>query len=145
MWDCNRTKESEPPCIEGVNCSSGNYANFWYFYMLVLLCSHVMLNLFILVIIQQFEHYYLQSDNSISNYKNDLVSFIKVWKKWTQDRYQCKKIKEKNKPLRIDIPSWLLQDRESQEKLYGKSSCILIQRQYLHLRFVLASFFSSLS
>ena len=62
--------------------------------MLVLLCSHVMLNLFILVIIQQFEHYYLQSDNSISNYKNDLVSFMKVWKKWTQDRYQCKKIKE---------------------------------------------------
>lgn len=53
-----------------------------------------MLNLFILVIIQQFEHYYLQSDNSISNYKNDLVSFMKVWKKWTQDRYQCKKIKE---------------------------------------------------
>lgn len=53
-----------------------------------------MLNLFILVIIQQFEHYYLQSDNSINNYKNDLISFMKVWKKWTQDRYQCKKIKE---------------------------------------------------
>ena len=46
-----------------------------------------MLNLFILVIIEQFEHYYLPADNIIRHFKNDLSSFMKVWKKFTQDRY----------------------------------------------------------
>jgi len=94
MYDCNRTPMSPIPCVEGINCSSGAAYNYWYFYLIVFVCSHVMLNLFILVIIQQFDHYYLQGDTAIKQYKIDVVSFMKVWKKWTQDRYQCKKIKE---------------------------------------------------
>ena len=94
MYDCNRTPHSPIPCVVGINCSSGAAYNFWFFYLIVFVCSHVMLNLFILVIIQQFDHYYLQGDTAIKQYKIDVVSFMKVWKKWTQDRYQCKKIKE---------------------------------------------------
>lgn len=62
--------------------------------LLVLVCSHVMLNLFILVIIQQFEKYYLPKENMITKFKNDLACFMKVWKELTQDRYRCHKIKE---------------------------------------------------
>jgi len=54
-----------------------------------------MLNLFILVIIQQFEKYYLPKDNMIKKFKNDLTSFKEVWKLFTQDKYKCLKIKEK--------------------------------------------------
>lgn len=47
---------------------------------LVLICSYVMLNLFILVIIQQFEKYYLPEENVLGKYKTDVESFMKVWK-----------------------------------------------------------------
>lgn len=90
MFDCTRTKEDG--CIQGINC--GHYVAYIYFMMLVLVCSHVMLNLFILVIIQQFEKYYLPKENMITKFKNDLACFMKVWKELTQDRYRCHKIKE---------------------------------------------------
>lgn len=48
MFDCSRT--AADGCIAGETC--GTPASFAYFGMLVLLCTHVMLNLFILVIIQ---------------------------------------------------------------------------------------------
>ena len=57
-----------------------------------------MLNLFILVIIQQFEKYYLPKDNMIVTFKRDLASFMRVWKSETQERYRCQKIKEKQLP-----------------------------------------------
>ena len=90
MYDCTRNKADG--CIDGLNCGS-NFA-YLYFMMLVLVCSHVMLNLFILVIIQQFEKYYLPKENMITKFKNDLACFMKVWKELTQDRYRCHKIKE---------------------------------------------------
>ena len=92
MFDCSRTKEWG--CIEGINC--GSSFSFIYFIFLILICSHVMLNLFILVIIQQFEKYYLPDDNMLGRFKNDTISFMKVWKELTQDKYKCFKIKEKS-------------------------------------------------
>lgn len=79
MFDCSRSDEDG--CIKGETCGTG--WSILYFILLVLVCSHVMLNLFILVIIQQFEHYYLPKDNVIAHFKNDLSSFMKVWKKFT--------------------------------------------------------------
>lgn len=67
MFDCSRDKKWG--CIENINCGS-NFA-FIFFMMLILVCSHVMLNLFILVIIQQFEKYYLPDDNMLARFKND--------------------------------------------------------------------------
>ena len=71
MFDCSRTEADG--CIEGENCGLPPFS-YWYFIMLVLICSHVMLNLFILVIIEQFERYYLKSDsdNMIIKFQNDL-------------------------------------------------------------------------
>lgn len=48
-----------------------------------------MLNLFILVIIQQFEKYYLPKDNMITKFMKDFESFMRVWKEFTMDRYSC--------------------------------------------------------
>ena len=67
MFDCSR--DQAWGCIENVNC--GTKFSFIYFCMLILICSYVMLNLFILVIIQQFEKYYLPEDNMLDRFKND--------------------------------------------------------------------------
>mmetsp|Transcript_20714 Transcript_20714/g.31764 ORF Transcript_20714/g.31764 Transcript_20714/m.31764 type:complete len:138 (-) Transcript_20714:138-551(-) len=78
MYDCSRT---EPDCVPNLTC--GNPLSFFYFDMLILVCSHVMLNLFILVIIQQFEKYYLPKENMITLFKNDLANFMEVWRFFT--------------------------------------------------------------
>lgn len=91
MFDCSRT--AEDGCIEGEDCGASPFS-YWYFYIMVLACSHIMLNLFILVIIQQFEKYYLQGESMITLFKNDLEGFMEVWKKFTMERYKCRKIKE---------------------------------------------------
>lgn len=77
MFDCSRTEEWG--CIENLNCGPGGIS-FVFFMLLILVCSHVMLNLFILVIIQQFEKYYLPDDNMLARFKNDQVSFMLIWK-----------------------------------------------------------------
>lgn len=47
MFDCSRTKEWG--CVEGIDC--GSPFSYPFFFMLILVCSYIMLNLFILVII----------------------------------------------------------------------------------------------
>lgn len=54
-----------------------------------------MLNLFILVIIQQFELYYVSDDNPIQKFKTNLDLFMKTWIAYTAKRYKCVKIREK--------------------------------------------------
>jgi hypothetical protein len=72
MFDCSRVPADG--CIPNVTC--GSIWAFAYFPILILFCSHVMLNLFILVIIQQFEKYYLPKENMITNFKNDQQQFM---------------------------------------------------------------------
>lgn len=97
MFDCSRTPEEG--CIEGETCGVAPWS-YLYFYFMVLVCSYVMLNLFILVIIQQFEKYYIPKEkNVISMFKCDRDIFMQVWKKFTQDKYNCLKIKENKLPL----------------------------------------------
>ena len=90
MFDCSRTPEQG--CVEGQNC--GSILALFYFNIVIIVCSYVMLQLFILVIIQQFDKYYLTQDNSIKSFKDDLEKFYRVWKIFTQKRYRCLKIKE---------------------------------------------------
>ena len=49
MFDCSRTEADG--CIKGETCGLAPYS-YWYFYIMVLVCAYIMLNLFILVIIQ---------------------------------------------------------------------------------------------
>lgn len=39
-----------------------------------------MVNLFILIILQQFDLYYLPDDNVLDRFKADVTNFKKVWK-----------------------------------------------------------------
>lgn len=66
--------------------------------VMVLVCQYVMLNLFILVIIQQFEKYYLQDDNMLKRFGADKDVFMGVWKQFTQKKFKCQRIKEKQLP-----------------------------------------------
>ena len=49
MFDCSRTEADG--CIRGETCGAAPIS-YMYFYVMVLVCSYVMLNLFVLVIIQ---------------------------------------------------------------------------------------------
>lgn len=80
MFDCTRTPADG--CVEGLTCGKKWFALI-FFMMMILLCSYVMLNLFILVIIQQFEKYYLPEVNMLGMFKDDQTSFMIIWKELT--------------------------------------------------------------
>jgi hypothetical protein len=79
MFDCSRNENQG--CQPGITC--GTFWAFVFFPCMVLICSWIMLNLFILVIIQQFEKYYLPKENMITRFKNDQQSFMVVWNEMT--------------------------------------------------------------
>lgn len=81
----------EDGCIPGKTCGL-SYAPI-FFIPLQMLCTFIMLNLFILVIIQQFQTYYLDTDNVISKFKDDLERFKQTWTNFTKD-HNCIKIKD---------------------------------------------------
>ena len=75
MYD---TANTSPDCVPGRNCGVGY--GLVYFISFVVICTFVMLNLFILVILQQFDTYYLDTDNVIEKFKNNLEVFKETWK-----------------------------------------------------------------
>jgi hypothetical protein len=89
MQDTMRTPEDG--CIPNETCGI-SYAPI-FFIPLMMLCTFIMLNLFILVIIQQFEMYYLDEDNVITKFKDDLTRFKSTWTHFTKD-HNCLKIKD---------------------------------------------------
>merc|ERR1712045_394940 len=58
MYDCGRLP---PDCEPDVTC--GHPLAWFYYTVFIILVTHIMLNLFILVIIEQFDKYYLDSEN----------------------------------------------------------------------------------
>ena len=54
-----------------------------------------MLNLFVLVIIQQFETYYMAVDNPITKFKKNLEVFMVTWVEFTATKYRCLRLREK--------------------------------------------------
>ena len=64
-----------------------------YFISFHIICTYTILNLFILVIIQQFDMYYLSEDNVISKFDKDLGIFKKAWTQLTKEN-KCIKIKD---------------------------------------------------
>ena len=89
MYDTMRT--SEDNCIPDVTC--GFTYSPVYFVPYMFLSSFIMLELFVLVIIEQFYTYYLNDDNVINTFKDDLAFFKKTWKTYTLD-HNCLKIKD---------------------------------------------------
>lgn len=82
---------TDSDCIPGETCGS-NIAPL-YFLSFIVICTFVMLNLFILVIIQQFDQYYLAEDNVLSKFEKDLMVFKNSWTVFAAPNH-CIKIKD---------------------------------------------------
>ena len=80
---------------------------FLYFISFYVIISFIMINLFVLILIEQFEEYHLNPNNPLNYFYNDLENFRKIWKKYSSE-YKGIKIqhcnlinffKELDKPL----------------------------------------------
>ena len=89
MYDC---VDTPPDCVEGETCGTSFAAA--YYIMFILVITHIMLNLFILVIIQQFETYYVAEDNPIKIFTLNFDVFHECWVR-TTDKFHCIKMKER--------------------------------------------------
>jgi hypothetical protein len=74
MYDCVDTPQD---CTPGETCGSSIAPVFYI--MFILIITHVMLNLFILVIIQQFEMFYVAEDNPIKIFSDHFKEFHEKW------------------------------------------------------------------
>eukprot|EP01022_Parablepharisma_sp_SALTPOND_P016346 TRINITY_DN2382_c0_g1_i1.p1 TRINITY_DN2382_c0_g1~~TRINITY_DN2382_c0_g1_i1.p1 ORF type:complete len:1853 (+),score=104.69 TRINITY_DN2382_c0_g1_i1:61-5559(+) len=75
MFDCARTSTS---CVAGVGC--GKWYAYVYFISFKIVITFIMLNLFVLVVLQLFEKYFDSSDNILRKFKNDFEIFQEVWR-----------------------------------------------------------------
>jgi hypothetical protein len=80
MYD---TMNLSDDCIPGVNC--GTPLAPLFFIVFVMVCSYVMLNLFVLIILQQFELYYLPDDNILQTFGKDLEDFKVSWLNFSKE------------------------------------------------------------
>ena len=80
MYDCMNTDED---CIPEVNCGTP-WAPVFYI-MFVLIQQYIMVNLFILIILQQFDLYYLPNDNVLDRFKTDVGNFKIVWREFSKE------------------------------------------------------------
>lgn len=80
MWDTMRVDEY---CIVGATC--GSSYNFIFFLAFVVIMQYIMINLFILIILQQFDLYYLPSDNVLDRFATDVKLFKTTWKSFAKD------------------------------------------------------------
>ncbi len=74
MFDCARTSTT---CTAGVGC--GNPMAYIYFLTFKLVVTFVMLNLFILIVLQLFEKFFINTENIISKFKEDFENFQEHW------------------------------------------------------------------
>ena len=88
MFDMSNT---DSDCVEGETC--GTSIAPLYFISFIVICSFIMLNLFILIIIQQFDQYYLATDNVITKFEKDLVVFKNSWTEFSKPN-KCIKMKD---------------------------------------------------
>ena len=94
MYDTMRLAEDD--CIADKTCGTAMAPIFFLSFNMIV--SNIMLNLFILVIIQQFTKFYINLDNPLSRFEEDFEDFKNAWKTQT-DRYQCTKMKPKQVPF----------------------------------------------
>lgn len=81
-----------PYCTPGWNC--GSILSPIYFVAFVMIVQFIMINLFALVVIDQFEMYYMSEDNPIEKFKKTFEVFIVQWMQMTM-KYRGIKMREK--------------------------------------------------
>lgn len=64
-----------------------------YWIAFITAAQFIMLNLFVLVVLEQFETYYINPNNPMKNFKDDVEIFKEAWKPYSI-KYQGLKIKE---------------------------------------------------
>ena len=80
MFDLSHTGDD---CISGKTCGHPIAPVFFISYIVVV--SFIMLNLFILVLIQQFERTFENPDNPIDNYSTNVEDFRTAWAKYSAE------------------------------------------------------------
>ena len=117
MHDCSKTP---PNCKPGLTC--GHSYAWLYFVVFIVLVTHIMLNLFILVIIEQFDKYFLDSENAFSIFQAKFDQFEETWVAQSK-KYDCRMIKENELMAfykRLPSPMGMaigMDDSEAQRKL----------------------------
>ena len=71
------TMRLPPDCVPDKTCGSSIAPVFFLTFIMVV--TNVMLNLFILVIIQNFTRYYIEDDNPLSCFEVDYEDFVEAW------------------------------------------------------------------
>jgi len=79
-------------CKPGWNC--GSILSPIYFVAFVMIVQFIMINLFALVVIDQFEMYYMSEDNPIEKFKRTYDIFLLQWMQMTM-KYRGVKMREK--------------------------------------------------
>lgn len=80
MYDCS---DSDPSCVPGVSCGSNYAPIYWLLYVIVQ--TYIMINLFILIVLQQFDLYYLPDDNVLDRFKQDVTNFKLIWRRYSAE------------------------------------------------------------
>lgn len=87
MYD---TLNIPPNCTPNVNCGTckqfnlvirPNYVDWSYLYFItfIIALQFIMLNMFILIILENFDEYYFKPDNPLKRFKDSLEAFSAVW------------------------------------------------------------------
>ena len=76
MFDCARTDSN---CTSGLGCGSP-YA-YAYFISFKVIVTFIMLNLFVLVVLELFDKYFIESNNFVNSYKEHFEKFQYQWYK----------------------------------------------------------------
>ena len=74
MFDYARTSYN---CAAGIGC--GNWYSYAYFISFKIIVTFIMLNLFVLVVLQLFEKYFIADGNIVSTFKEDFDIFHDKW------------------------------------------------------------------
>ena len=90
MWD-NSADLSNGAIM---NKNNGSHLSFVFYMAQTLICDYIFLSLIQIIIIEQFEKYYLPKDNTINIFKKDVEKFKLVWHHFSQEKFNCIKIKE---------------------------------------------------
>lgn len=74
MFDYARTTYS---CVAGLGC--GNPSAYAFFLTFKFVVTFVMINLFVLIVLELFDKFYIQSDNIMNKFKEDFEVFQQNW------------------------------------------------------------------
>lgn len=74
MYD---TMNEGKSCVPGKSC--GNSLNFIFFVGFLIVIRLILFNIFILVVVQQFEENYICADNPLQHYNKDINTFKEKW------------------------------------------------------------------